>query len=186
MTQLSAAEVARLAIDAGFSGGAATTAVAIAMAESGGDTSARGDTTITNAKWGPSIGLWQIRSLNAERGSGGQRDEIANLNPATNARHAFAISNGGTSWRAWSTYTSGAYLVQLPAAQRATGSPAGSVNFASNTSSYNPLTALMDGGLWARLGLFVLGGVLLMFALYRITGIGDAVVSLAKARVGLK
>lgn len=119
MTTLSANQIAQYAYRAGFRGQALTIAVAVAVAESGGRTQARGDTTLTDHTWGPSIGLWQIRSLWTDKGSGGQRDEKANLDPATNARHAYQISGHGQNWQPWSTYTNGAYRSHLTAARAA-------------------------------------------------------------------
>ena len=66
MTTLSGAAVAALARNAGLTGAGLVTAVAVAKGESGWRTDARGDVALVDAKWGPSIGLWQIRSLNAE------------------------------------------------------------------------------------------------------------------------
>ena len=184
MAQLSIEQVARYALDAGFTGESAAVATAIAMGESGGRTDARGDTTITTSRWGPSIGLWQIRSLNADRGTGRQRDEIANLNPATNARHAFQISGGGTNWRPWSVYSNGRYRAFLARARMAVANPSATpgptISPADTTggggSGLNPFAAIFDPGLWLRLGTFLLGAGLMMFALYRLTGIGETVV----------
>ncbi len=84
------------------------------MAESGGDPSARGDLGRVGESagggdtWGPSIGLWQIRSLNSHRGTGRVRDEIANMNPVINARHANQLFAAG-GWKQWTTFTSGKY-----------------------------------------------------------------------------
>jgi hypothetical protein len=119
MTRLSANQVADCAYRAGFRGQALTTAVAVALAESGGRTRIRGDTTITDGTYGPSVGLWQIRSLWEDHGTGRQRDGQANLDPATNARHAWQISHHGTSWHDWAAYTNGAYRAHLPVAQAA-------------------------------------------------------------------
>lgn len=94
-------------------------AVAIAKAESGWRSDAMGDTTITTGTWGPSIGLWQIRSLKAETGTGGTRDANKLKDPEFNARSMVAVSGGGTNWRPWSVYTSGAYRNHLPAAKAA-------------------------------------------------------------------
>lgn len=94
MSTLSTAEIAEHAYAAGFRGKALTTAVAVAMAESGGNPKIKGDTTITDAKWGPSIGLWQIRSLRADYDTGRERDAKANLDPATNAKHALSCWRG--------------------------------------------------------------------------------------------
>lgn len=102
-------QTAQYAAAAGFSGEALTTVVAIAKAESGLRTDARGDTGITDATWGPSIGLMQIRSLNNQRGTGGPRDEEANLDPAHNMWAAWIVSSQGTNFNPWSVYTSGSY-----------------------------------------------------------------------------
>jgi hypothetical protein len=111
---------AQLATLAGkhWSGRDRIVAVAVALAESGGRTDARGDEDITTGKWGPSIGLWQIRSLNADKGTGKTRDEVANLDPTTNAAHAFAIWQD-ENWSPWTTYTWGKYLVYWPRAAKA-------------------------------------------------------------------
>lgn len=119
MTNLSADQIAAYAYQAGFRGQALTIAVAVALAESGGRSDARGDTTLTDRTWGPSIGLWQIRSLWTDKGSGGQRDELANKDPRTNARHAYQISGHGQNWQPWSTYTNGAYRTHLTQARAA-------------------------------------------------------------------
>lgn len=109
MSILSPEQVTEVAWRAGFRGEALTTIVAICGAESSYDTEALGDTTITSATWGPSVGLAQIRSLNAERGTGSDRDQDANLDPYHNLVSAFHISGGGANFRPWSTFTNGAY-----------------------------------------------------------------------------
>jgi lysozyme-like protein/D-alanyl-D-alanine carboxypeptidase-like protein len=119
VSTLSAAQIAAHAYSAGFRGMALTTAVAVALAESGGNPKIKGDTTITDAKWGPSIGLWQIRSLRADYGTGRERDANANLDPAINAKHAWSISHHGTTWQPWSTYTNGSYRAHLNEARTA-------------------------------------------------------------------
>jgi len=80
---------------------------AIAMAESGGDTTAHNATPPDN-----SYGLWQINMLGtmgpSRRKSFGIATNEALFNPLTNALAAKKILNSqGLS--AWSTYTSGAY-----------------------------------------------------------------------------
>lgn len=109
MTVLNATEVARHCRAAGFSGSSLLTIVAIAKAESGFESDAVGDTTLTDGTWGPSVGLLQVRSLHEQRGTGGERDELANHDPAHNARAAFSISGGGATFRPWSVFLSGAY-----------------------------------------------------------------------------
>lgn len=114
-----------LARQQGLSVEQAKIATAIAKGESGFRTDARGDTTITDATWGPSIGLWQIRSLNAQKGTGGHRDELANTDPVHNAKAMAAISLGGTNWRPWTIYTNGAYKNHLNAYKETGGKSIG-------------------------------------------------------------
>jgi hypothetical protein len=98
------------------------TAVAIAMAESwGGDPNAVGDVGLQDSKWGPSIGLWQIRSLKAESGKGTTRDATRLKDPAFNARSMYAISGGGTKWSDWTVYNIKAHALFLPAATAGVG-----------------------------------------------------------------
>lgn len=94
-------------------------AVAIAGGESGWRPSAMGDTTITDATWGPSVGLWQIRSLKAQSGTGAARDATKLTDPLFNARSMIEVSGGGQNWRPWSVYTSGAYTAHLDAGDTA-------------------------------------------------------------------
>lgn len=101
----SATEIAGYAYDAGIRNvGDLTTATAIALAESSGNPSAVGDVALQNAQWGPSIGLWQIRSLKAEQGKGSTRDGDRLKDPVANARAMFEISKGGKDWRPWTTF----------------------------------------------------------------------------------
>lgn len=91
-------------------------AVAIAGGESGWRPDAVGDVSLADDKWGPSIGLWQIRSLRAQTGTGQSRDANRLPDPAFNARSMWEISGGGQSWGPWSVYTSGAYRQHLDVA----------------------------------------------------------------------
>jgi LysM repeat protein len=79
--------------DAGGSHAEAFMAAEIAMAESGGRQYALSPTN--------DYGYWQIN------GSHGPAE--ATFNPMGNARAAIAISDDGSDWDAWTTYTSGAY-----------------------------------------------------------------------------
>jgi hypothetical protein len=182
---LSDVQVAAVAIGAGWSAGDAVIATAIAFRESGGNSDARGDVGIQTATWGPSIGLWQIRSLKAQTGTGGQRDEVANLNPQVNAKHAFEISNGGKNWNPWSVFTSGTYLagtnlqratnaVTLAIASGAISGNAGAAGgFAGATGTAsgqaNQLGGITDPNSWKRIGFFALGSMLLLIGLFKLT-----------------
>ena len=116
---LTAAGIATLALEHGCAASTAATATAIAMAESGGSPSAQGDIGLMTDTWDWSAGLWQIRGLRAERGTGGLRDSIANQDADTNAAAMYVVSSGCTDWTPWSTYNSGAYETFLPLAERA-------------------------------------------------------------------
>lgn len=107
---LTISETAAYARQEGFSGENLITAIAIAMGESGLRTDAVGDAGITDSVWGPSIGLMQIRSLNAQKGTGDPRDELANYDPGHNLWAAWLISSEGSNFTPWSVYTSGKYL----------------------------------------------------------------------------
>lgn len=116
MAILPPSKIAEYAYGAGIKDrGALITAVAIAMAESrGGDPNAVGDVGLQDSKWGPSIGLWQIRSLKAESGKGTIRDATRLKDPAYNAKSMYAISNGGTRWGDWTVYNIKAHLLFVP------------------------------------------------------------------------
>jgi hypothetical protein len=116
-----AGRLASAAHAAGLPADKVPTAVAVGLAESNGDPSARGDVELMDAKWGPSLGAWQVRSLVAERGTGGVRDELALGDLAHNARSMVAISGGGENWQPWSVFTNGRYAARLEEGQRAAG-----------------------------------------------------------------
>ena len=118
---MSAKAVYALARGVGLTHDQAVTATAIARAESGWDPEAVGDISLQTATWGPSVGLWQIRSLKAQRGTGGVRDASHLSDPTFNARSMHAISDGGHSWGPWSTYTNGAYLKHVAGVRKAVG-----------------------------------------------------------------
>lgn len=109
MTALPPARIYQYAREAGLSPAAATIATAIALGESGGRPDAVGDVALQDSKWGPSIGLWQIRSVKAETGTGGTRDASRLTDPAFNARSMVAISGSGKNWNPWTVYTKGIY-----------------------------------------------------------------------------
>lgn len=99
--------VARLALGAlGGDQAAAATALAIARPESRLNTDEVGDEHLTDETWGPSIGLWQIRSLHAHTGTGRVRDRRRLFDPEFNARSMAVISEGGSNWQPWSVWPS--------------------------------------------------------------------------------
>ncbi len=105
-----AIEAARVAYQAGFRGSSLVLAVAIAGAESGYNSQATGDVNIQSIQWGPSVGLWQIRTLKPEYLHLEPIRNVGKLyNPLENAKAAFTISRGGTDWKPWGAYTNAAY-----------------------------------------------------------------------------
>lgn len=118
---LSPREVYDLAIGAGLSPDQAVVATAVAWGESDLNPSAVGDLSLQDGTWGPSIGLWQVRSLKAHRGTGQTRDADRLTDPAFNAQATVEISENGTNWNPWTIYRSGAYQQYLDAVQAAVG-----------------------------------------------------------------
>lgn len=113
MTTLSAAQIAADLSAQGAPSGSLSTMTAIALAESGGNTQA----THTNTDGSIDRGLFQINN----RWHPDVTDACA-FDPVCATQAALKISNGGTSFGAWSTYTSGAYLHHMPSATDLTGS----------------------------------------------------------------
>lgn len=105
---------------AGFDPAGATLMTAIAGAESGWNSTAVGDVGLQDATWGPSYGLFQIRTLKSDTGTGGTRD-INRLagSDVEQARAAYVISRAGTDFTAWTVYNTGAYQAHLAAAKAA-------------------------------------------------------------------
>jgi Lysozyme like domain len=109
MPNLSPAQIMDYASAAGFSGADLATAVAIALAESGGNPNAYNPETAARAPAGKgSYGLWQIY-LNLHPEFTG-----ANLyDPQTNALAAYAVYAVARGFSPWTTYTSGKYRAYL-------------------------------------------------------------------------
>lgn len=97
------ATIKQYALDAGFRGEAADIITAITFPESGGDPNAH------NPKYpDDSYGLTQINAL-----AHGPKAKEALGNPKRAMELAFEVSKGGTNFRPWTTYTSGAYRQYL-------------------------------------------------------------------------
>lgn len=114
---------------------AAPIAAAIAMAESGGNTTA----TNNDSNGTVDRGLWQINSVHGAQST---------YDVMGNARAAVAISNNGTNWTPWTTYTSGAYqqFLQTGVAPD-TSAPINATQAAANNTNAQ-LAFSLPGGNW--------------------------------------
>ena len=109
-SRLSPSGIAQVAANAGFQGNDLITAVAIALAESGGNPGVVGDLSLTP---GGSVGLWQINLRWHPEYTAAKL-----VDPQTNANAAFAIYQAaGNSFTPWSTFKNGAYTAHLDEAQ---------------------------------------------------------------------
>jgi murein DD-endopeptidase MepM/ murein hydrolase activator NlpD len=103
-------ELMQLLYRKGFKGRALDTAFGVAMAESGGRPGALGDVHLQTAKWGPSVGLFQIRSLKHWQDYNDKyRDAHRLPDSGFNSEAAMVKSSGGTNWKAWTTFTHGSF-----------------------------------------------------------------------------
>ena len=150
MAKLAIPQLIGLASGAGFSGDDLITAVAIALAESGGDPQAYNPEQSAGAAQGRgSFGLWQIY-LTAHPEFAGQNL----LDPQVNAAAAYAVySAAGNSFRPWSTFESGAYESHVAAVTQAMPVTPDVVASGDGgpSSSGDLLTLVIAGGLalWA-------------------------------------
>lgn len=110
---------------AGVSPQAAVTLTAIAGGESGYDTAHLGDVNLQTGVWGPSYGLYQIRTLKAETGTGTIRDiQWLAQSPQHQAQAAAIISKQGTDFTPWKVYVTGKWRGFLAGAQSAASTAA--------------------------------------------------------------
>lgn len=124
MSSLSATQLEQLWLDAGGAASDAATMAAIALAESGGSTTATNNTAYPNKQnYSPpragnlpefSIGPWQINIY-----AHPQWTEAGMLDPAQNAKAALTLRDSPPYLNNWSTYTRGTYAAYMPQAQTA-------------------------------------------------------------------
>lgn len=135
---LSRTELATLARGAGFTGKDVDIAVAVALAESGGNPRAHNPNPPDN-----SYGLWQINMLGRlgpdRRRRLGISSNDALFDPATNARAAFMIWKG-SGWNAWTTYTRGTYKKHMATSPNSESSSAAP----STGGGLNPVLGIPD------------------------------------------
>lgn len=164
-------KIAEVAQRAGFTGDDLTTAVAVALAESGGNA------TAVNPVGLKDHGLWQINGVHKELlASEDWRD------PFANARMAKKVWDG-QGWNGWTVYKTGAYRLYLPRARKVTNNGKGVVFTGTEDDPLvpneieDPIEAigsafdyLTDSSNWARMGLYIAGLGLVLFGLTEIVG----------------
>lgn len=200
MPQISDAAIAGAAKGSGLNANQTAIAVAIALAESGGNT-----TSHNGVPPDDSYGLWQINMLGSMGPSRRQQFGITTneelYSPSVNAKAMFMLSNGGQNWRPWTTYTRGTYLrfmargqavAGTSATQPGTVAPGGATTPVSLsdslTSITNFLAMLKDPKYWLRLALIAVGAGLAFYGLMKLTGnnqLADSTKSVGKAAIGL-
>lgn len=112
MPKLTPDEIAKIAHEeCGLEGEALATAVAIAMAESGGNSEATND----NANGSTDYGLWQI---NDKAHPEYDKDRLKD-DPRYNARCMCEVSKHGANWKPWSVFKNGGYEKFLQAGRDA-------------------------------------------------------------------
>lgn len=176
MAVLSDNEIAQVARGAGLSGDSVVIAVAVSLAESGGNPRAHNAVPPDN-----SYGLWQINMLGSmgpsRRAKYGLRSNDDLYDPATNARVMADLSNKGTNWRPWTTYTRGTYKIYLNRGKAAALNVGGStggvattpVGFSSGITEFGE--RITDPAVWRKAGLYALGVVLIVFGIIALAGL---------------
>jgi hypothetical protein len=177
--RISDSQIASFAKQAGVKGDNLAIAVAVALAESNGNTEAHNPIPPDD-----SYGLWQINFFGGLARERKQWFGVTNLfalyDPALNAKYMYRISNGGTNWRPWSTYTSGKYRVYLARGKVAAanaGVPQGQYPFIPENPNTSALTnlgtaiaTLSDPNMWRRIAMFIIGFSLSLYAFMKLTG----------------
>lgn len=116
------------------------TAVAIALAESGGKGAAVGG---PNSDGSYDLGYWQI---NNKAHAGLLLQYPSWWEAPSNSRMMASVSGGGRNWRPWTTYTSGKYKEFLPAATAGAEAPAdNTVQGETNTVLFGRLADIAEG-----------------------------------------
>jgi hypothetical protein len=191
MAKLTPQEIAGYARGAGFPADQIPTAVAVALAESGGDPAA---VNSANRNGSVDYGLWQINTVHGALLQQGNK-----FDPAANAKMALSVYRGaGSKWTPWSVYNSRTYLTYMPQGTLAAAAPttvqntpgpvaipgadpgqaipavtqATPISGLSDTLLAIPrlIATLLSGGFWLRIGAFMLGCILVMFSVIRLSG----------------
>lgn len=198
--RLNAQQIAGYAKAAGFSPEFIAEATAIALAESGGETTA----TNKNNNGSIDYGLWQINTVHGSLLNQGDK-----FNPLDNAKMAYTVfTRAGKKWTPWTVYNTGAYRAQMGAAMLGaanpmqpsevvgtpmdtTAMPAEVVPASSPLDMLGPLGSVLgqlvdmfgrltSGSLWLRIGAFFIGSWLIILSLFRFSGADKMAVATVK------
>jgi hypothetical protein len=195
-----AQQIAGYAKAAGFPPGEIATATAVALAESGGESTA----TNKNTNGSIDYGLWQINTVHGALLNQGDK-----FNPLDNAKMALVVwQRAGNKWTPWTVYKTGAYRTQLGAGTMGAASPSDPIEIGASasatvgdttleanvgtqqSSALGPIgdalaafATLTSGSLWLRIGSFILGSCLIGFSLLRLSGADQMVGKAAKLAV---
>jgi hypothetical protein len=177
-------QIATVARQAGFTGPDLATAVAVCLAESGGNPDALSPPNRNGTR---DHGLWQINSVHKGLLAQGNW-----RNPVDNARMAYSIYKGrGNTFKPWSAYNNGKHMLFMPrakvAAKLPTDTPQPTGTVVTPAGLPGPVDEIAKGfafftdpGNWKRLGLFTIGGVMVLMVVVRETG------AIAKVTSGVK
>lgn len=171
-------------------------AVAVAIAESGGNTRAHNPVPPDN-----SYGLWQINMLGnmgpERRKTFGITSNDQLYDPNVNAKAMSILSNGGKNWKPWTTYTRGTYRAYMARGMAAAGSSSGTTGTIETqpvglTDSFSSITQfftmLQDHRFWLIFGMMLAGAGLAFYGVMKMTGnnaVSDGTKGLVKGAIGL-
>jgi hypothetical protein len=184
MAKYTYAQLKQLWIQNGGNPAAADIAAAVALAESGGDSSA----TNTNTDGSTDRGLWQINSVHGA---------LSTFDVTGNVKAAIQVSNNGANWSPWVTYVSGAFRKFLsPTTAASTGTLPANTTSASGiglpgvggisvsglvTSGINALLGMLGLGslkdMVERAGLIILGFALVILGIHLLANGGSSPVT---------
>ena len=201
--RLNAQQIAGYAKAAGFPPEEIATATAVALAESGGETTATND---KNTNGSVDYGLWQINTVHGSLLNQGDK-----FNPLDNAKMALTVwQRAGSKWTPWTVYKTGAYRTHLGAATlgaasptdpaELVGTPMDTSTVPAGTAVSSPLdllgpigtalgsivgtiTKLTSGTLWLRISAFMVGSWLIILSLLRLSGTDKLIMGTAKTAV---
>lgn len=178
-TVLTDQQIADVAAKAGFTGNDLPIAIAVCLAESGGNIFAKH----TNVGGSIDYGLWQINSVHRDllgRYAWNKADD--------NAKMAYAVFKS-SGWRAWTTYNTKAYLMFMGRAKKPTQNkpdPVPHEDLPQSGSNFGKW--ITDPHMWKRYLFFGVGITLVIIALFKMTGdnkLSDTTKGLVKTAVKL-